>query len=627
MTNLQTQTVQRGAEIAVPLNRLKPSPRNARRTPHAASDIEALAASIAAKGLLQPPVVEPERREDGRETGAYLVTIGEGRRQALRLLAKRKQLSASTSIRCLLDAANDAFEISLDENVTRFAMHPADQFEAFRDLAETKGWSAEEIAARFGVSAQTVRQRLRLGAVSPRLLAAYRAEDLSLDQLMAFALSEDHARQEQVYDGLAYNRSPTFIRRALTERELPADDRRAAFVGAEAYTAAGGRIRRDLFAEDRGGWFEDVGVAERLCLDRLAAEAERVRTEEGWAWAEAHLDHPHGHGLSRVYPRTPEPDPETAARLADLSEEYDRLIESLTEDEPTPEMVTARLAEIDAELRAAAEPVYDADTKARAGLFAVLDWQGGLRIERGLVRLEDEPVVEPQEAEGSTEEAATPKAPGGPKPLPDRLVADLTAHRTAALRDLLGGNPEAAFLAALHALVQATFCDGWRTGCLRLTVDHRRLDGLAEAYADSAAARSLEARHAGWAARLPQDPDATWTTLLALSIEDRRALFAHCVSLTLDAVQATEGQSRPGADDLAAHLALDMTRYWRATADSYFGRVSKAQMLAALEEVKPEAVERLRGLKKEAMADAVADLLGADGWLPPLLRPAAAGPA
>src|ERR1700710_1022260 len=121
-----------GAVIDVPLNKLKKSPRNARRTPHAEADIEALAASIAAKGVLQAPVVEPETDEVGAPTGCYLVTIGEGRRLALVLLAKRKSIKKVEPVRCVVDLNNDPHEISLDENVTRTGLHPADQFEAFR---------------------------------------------------------------------------------------------------------------------------------------------------------------------------------------------------------------------------------------------------------------------------------------------------------------------------------------------------------------------------------------------------------------------------------------------------------------------------------------------------------------
>ena len=81
-----------GVEIVVPLNRLKASPRNARKVKHKAAAIEALAASIRAKGVLQAPVVEIERGREGAATGNYLVTIGEGRRQALRMLVKRKAI-------------------------------------------------------------------------------------------------------------------------------------------------------------------------------------------------------------------------------------------------------------------------------------------------------------------------------------------------------------------------------------------------------------------------------------------------------------------------------------------------------------------------------------------------------
>ncbi len=174
---IQTSTVQ-----DIRLNRLKASPRNARKTKHTEAAIEALAASIAAKGVLQPLVVEPETDETGAPTGSYLVTIGEGRRQALLRLAKRKAIRKTHPVRCIVDVENDAHEISLDENVTRSDMHPADQFEAFLRLAQERGYGPEEIAARFGVTAAVVRQRLKLATVSPNLVQAYRDELMTLDQ-------------------------------------------------------------------------------------------------------------------------------------------------------------------------------------------------------------------------------------------------------------------------------------------------------------------------------------------------------------------------------------------------------------------------------------------------------------
>lgn len=108
-----------GSEIFIPLNKLKKSPKNARKTPHTEAAIEAYAASIAAKGILQNLVVEPELDSEGADTGFYFVTIGEGRRLAQLLRAKRKQIKKTEPIRCIIDTANDPHEISLDENVTR----------------------------------------------------------------------------------------------------------------------------------------------------------------------------------------------------------------------------------------------------------------------------------------------------------------------------------------------------------------------------------------------------------------------------------------------------------------------------------------------------------------------------
>src|SRR5258708_19452764 len=213
-----------GTESFIPLNKLKKSPKNAGKRRHSDGWIEAYAASIAAKGILQNLVVEPELDGDGAATGFYLVTTGEGRRLAQLLRVKRKEIKKTEPMRCVIDTANDPHEISLDENVTRENMHPADQFEAFKKLAEERGFGAEEIAARFGVTPHVVRQRLRLGAVSPKLMEIYRSGDLALDQLKAFAITEDHARQEAAYERLSYNPDASTIPCMLTQTHLTPPD-------------------------------------------------------------------------------------------------------------------------------------------------------------------------------------------------------------------------------------------------------------------------------------------------------------------------------------------------------------------------------------------------------------------
>ncbi len=107
------------AVVYIPLNKLKKHPLNARKKPHSEASIEAKAASIHAKGILQNLVVEPERKANGEPTGCYLVTIGEGRRQAQLLRVKRRQIKKTEPIRCVIDTVNDPSEISLDENVNR----------------------------------------------------------------------------------------------------------------------------------------------------------------------------------------------------------------------------------------------------------------------------------------------------------------------------------------------------------------------------------------------------------------------------------------------------------------------------------------------------------------------------
>ena len=119
---------------------------------------------------------------------------------------------------------------------------------------------------------------------------------MTLDQLMAFTVSGDHERQEQVFERLkaSYSKEPYAIRRMLTEGAVRASDKRARFIGLEAYEEAGGVILHDLFQGDDGGWLQDVALVDRLVAARLEREAEAVRTE-GWKWIEVGPDFAYGH--------------------------------------------------------------------------------------------------------------------------------------------------------------------------------------------------------------------------------------------------------------------------------------------------------------------------------------------
>jgi ParB family transcriptional regulator, chromosome partitioning protein len=208
------------------LNKLVASPLNVRKT--GGQTIEDLAASIQAHGLLHNLVV-------AKKGDKHHVISGARRFAALRKLAKEKAIPNTFEVPCRVIHAAGSTETSLAENVIRTAMHHADQFVAFRSLVD-EGMGVEEIAARFGVTATTVRQRLKLANIAPRLFELCRADEIDLDQLMALAVTDDHAAQERVWNSAQeWQRSPNALRRALTETMVDAaSDPRARFVGLEA---------------------------------------------------------------------------------------------------------------------------------------------------------------------------------------------------------------------------------------------------------------------------------------------------------------------------------------------------------------------------------------------------------
>src|SRR5260370_20183029 len=248
-------------------------------------------------------------------------------------------------------------------------------------------------------------------------MQAYSDGGPALDKLVAFASTEDHARQEAVYERQPYNRDSSPIRRLLTETHVVATDRRAVFVGVEAYTEAGGTILRDLFTEDCGGYFEDVALLDLLVTAKLGREADALREAEGWKWTEVHLDFPHAHGMRRTYPHPVELSDEDQAVLEATRCEVDQLAEWNQTADELPDHVDARLCELQAvsERREAKRQAYDPDDIARGGAFVILHHDGMVRIERGFVPPEDEkPRPEAEQAGDASEVRDTEGGDGQP---------------------------------------------------------------------------------------------------------------------------------------------------------------------------------------------------------------------
>ena len=638
----------------IPFNKLVLSQSNVRRI-KAGVSLEELAEDIARRTLLQSLTVRPLFDADGVETGIYEIPAGGRRYRALELLVKQRRLGKTAPVPCVIRLDGIAEEDSLAENVQRAPLHPLDQFRAFLALRE-KGQSEEEIAAAFFVPVAVVKQRLRLASVSPKLLDVYAEDGLTLDQLMAFTVNGDHARQEQVFERLSqhYAREPHAIRRMLTEGAVRASDKRALFVGIENYEAASGIVMRDLFQGDDGGWLQDVVLIERLVAEKLEREAQAVRAE-GWKWIEVAPDFAYGHhfGLRQLrgdkVPLTAE---EEATRDA-LRAEYDQLEKTYADGEDLPGEIEQRFTEIETTLGTLEDRpvVFDPDGIARAGAFVSIDGEGVLRVERGYIRPEDElPVAAEPEADvhtdtdtdepnivptrvesGSTavhadpESVAEPDEDEGLKPIPDRLMSELTAHRTLALRHALGEQTDVAFLAALHALCLKTFYAYALDSCLELDVKRVGFNAQAPGLNDSVLAKDIDRRHQGWAGALPNEPGDLWITLASTDDDTRHRLFAHCVSLSVNGVfEAYNRRPRAlaHADRLAQAVDLDMAAAgWTPTVDSYLGRVTKMRILGAVREARGEhAAHLIDHLKKGEMAEKAQALLAGSGWLPEPLR-------
>lgn len=634
----------------IPFNKLVLSQANVRRV-KAGISVEDLAEDIARRTLLQGLSVRPVLDTDGTETGMFEVPAGGRRFRALELLVKQKRLAKNAPVPCVIRTDGLAEEDSLAENVQRVALHPLDQFRAFQTLRES-GLGEEEIAARFFVNPSVVKQRLKLAAVSPKLLDLYAEDEMTLEQLMAFTVTADHARQEQVWEGLSrsHNKEPYFIRRQLTEGAVRASDKRARFVGVEAYEAAGGAVMRDLFQQDDGGWLQNPALLDRLVVEKLASEAEALRGE-GWKWIEVAAEFPYGHtsGLRRLTGETASLTDEERASHDALRAEYDKLEETYSEAEELPDEVDQRLGEIETALEIfdVRPVIYDPAEIARAGAFVSIDGDGDLCIERGYIRPEDEAPAEPDAdgeapegsendgdvqrtvitigGDGSSGAVEAPEEEDGIKPLPDRLVTELTAHRTLVLRDALANDPDTAFVAVLHALCLNAFYRYASDTCLEITAKSASFGTQAPGLNDSAAAKSIDDRHAQWAGQLPKEVGHLWDALMAFDGDSRSALFAHCASLSVNAVHEPWNRNPSRivhAGQLAQAVGLDMVAAgWAPTVDNYLGRVTKARILEAVREAKGEASAQLIDhLKKPDMAKEAERLLAGSGWLPEPLR-------
>jgi ParB family transcriptional regulator, chromosome partitioning protein len=608
----------------IPLNKLVPSPRNVRRSVDEQADLQ-LKADIEARGLLQNLVVTGA----AKPRGSFAVEAGGRRLKALQSLAEEGKLPKTHDVYCLVIEGGPAAaqEASLAENFQRLSMNPADECVAFRQLIE-QGSDVEGIARRFGLTVRFVEGRLRLASLAPVVFEGLGAGEISLDVAKAYAATPDQERQAYVFEQMSrgYGAAhPDSIRRMMTQATASATDRRARFVGEEAYVAAGGRIERDLFADDAATRWLDVAILERLACEKMEALAGEAATEAGLGWVRPTLDSWIGgaqtQGLRRVPVQSPPLTDEESAAVDGLEGEIEDLALGLEDEEASDEArdeAEAKIRELSDRIDAIVNkpPVIDEELKPSVGAFLMLDEQGRPRLDTGLY------AEISADAEGAPDEKGVGASdePGG-KParvagLSQRLVDELSIQRRDILAVHVAADPGLALDLAIFLMIdrEAGYSSEKSGSSLTAVPPSNPVFDFKtpDAAATIARAEATEALDRSWCEG--ETRADRFDAFRALSEEARAAWLGHAVAKTLEASLNLPGERCCGFHDhLGRLLGIDVARWWRPTGTNFFDRVPKSVTLSALAEVGgPALAARYAGAKKAELAQSCERIFSGD---------------
>jgi ParB family chromosome partitioning protein len=565
----------------IAVTKLEKSSLNARRTTRPVG-IGELKASILSHGLMQNLVVTASSDD------TYLVIAGGRRLEAIHALQAEGKLPPDFAVPCQIVTEEYALEMSLAENTIRLAMHPADQFQAFAELIDG-GATAADVAQRFGVDESLVHKRMKLARVAPEILQEYRNDGMTLECLMAYTITDDHRRQRKVYKSLQdwQKDDPSVIRDALTEKMIDASSKLARFVGLDAYTAAGGSSRVDLFGDDV--YLEKPALLNKLAeknLDGIRIELEA----EGWNWIEINPERDWNliNRCSRIKPMLVGAPPELINLKSQLdaeSEAIERALEDTESDTLLDQQQAVRDQLDQVEEKLVAYVGFDADQKSVAGCFVSIGQDGTPFIEKGLVRPEHRKQLASllQSDDGDTE-AVKKKAKGG---LSGTLRRDLADARLRIAQVEIAKHPLIAldllvFQVALTLLDERTTNDG-------ADVEFKRPKPKAPSGAESATASEAidnmaKSLSLDW---LKQGSEATRFELFrSLPEAAKLDILAYCVAVTLKPKLAPGAGDEATAFDTALSLtSASVADYWRPTKDNLLGRLTREQLLAVSRDI------------------------------------------
>ncbi len=305
--------------------------------------------------------------------------------------------------------------------------------------------------------------------------------------------------------------SPHALRDRLTEREIDAGHALVRFVGLDAYEAAGGGVRRDLFAQDdTGAYVTDAALLETLVREKLDGHAATVKAE-GWAWVDAAPTATYAD--LQVFQRAPRERRNPTKRESDRMEKLEAKMQAIGEeldmaleddDEEKADALQEEGDRVGQQLQVLEDRLldYGPNVKAAAGAIVTLDRQGQIVVHRGLMREAEARALRTLERlrqgfsdedgpNGDSEDDDQPKIAS----MSDRLAQRLSAHRTAALQIELTRNPQATLAAVVHGMVQTVLQrDRYQRDSMPLGVNltvQDRLEGIAPDWTESPAAVAL----------------------------------------------------------------------------------------------------------------------------------------
>jgi len=199
----------RDVEI-VALTDLEPNPDQPRKrfTP---DEIGTLAASIRAKGILQPILVRANPRDGVR----YEIVAGERRWRAA-------QQAALHDVPVLVQQFSDteALEVALIENIQRVDLNPMEEAESYARLIEAYDYTQEQLAESISKSRSHIANTLRLMKLPMRVCEALRAGDLTAGHARALVghPDADAIARDVVSQGLSVRQTE---QRAAAEKQSP----------------------------------------------------------------------------------------------------------------------------------------------------------------------------------------------------------------------------------------------------------------------------------------------------------------------------------------------------------------------------------------------------------------------